>query len=478
MRYIKFEIKKYAVFLIVVLHSLNIYSQKSWTLQECINRAKEENLDIKQVKLSVLSSEQQLLQSKLSLLPSLNGGSSQAYNYGRTVDPFTNEFSDLNVKTNNFSLSSSVTLFSGFQNLNKVKRDNYEYMAKQYDIKKVINDISITVATDFLQLLFNKELVIIAQKQLAISIEQEERIRKLVNEGQLAKGSLLESRSQVASENLQLVKAKSQKEIAILNIKQLLEIKENIHFEIVVPAISLPKQNKIPSTEEIYNAAKQVFPNVKSAEYRLKSSNKSLAISRGERSPRITLNGSMGSGYSDARTRITGIDSLGMFPSGYQTEISGENVLIPVYDYASEITPFNQQLKDNFSQSLSFSLSIPLFNGWMTNSSIANAKIGVMSAKNDLQKTKNQLRKQVEQVRADVIAAEKQYEFAKKSVEALQESFSYNEQKFNEGMLNVYDYNDAKNKLIKAESDLLQSKYDYLFKIKILDFFLGKPLTL
>ena len=462
MRYIKFEIKKYAVFLIVVLHSLNIYSQKSWTLQECINRAKEENLDIKQVKLSVLSSEQQLLQSKLSLLPSLNGGSSQAYNYGRTVDPFTNEFSDLNVKTNNFSLSSSVTLFSGFQNLNKVKRDNYEYMAKQYDIKKVINDISITVATDFLQLLFNKELVIIAQKQLAISIEQEERIRKLVNEGQLAKGSLLESRSQVASENLQLVKAKSQKEIAILNIKQLLEIKENIHFEIVVPAISLPKQNKIPSTEEIYNAAKQVFPNVKSAEYRLKSSNKSLAISRGERSPRITLNGSMGSGYSDARTRITGIDSLGMFPSGYH----------------SEITPFNQQLKDNFSQSLSFSLSIPLFNGWMTNSSIANAKIGVMSAKNDLQKTKNQLRKQVEQVRADVIAAEKQYEFAKKSVEALQESFSYNEQKFNEGMLNVYDYNDAKNKLIKAESDLLQSKYDYLFKIKILDFFLGKPLTL
>jgi outer membrane protein len=166
-----------------------------------------------------------------------------------------------------------------------------------------------------------------------------------------------------------------------------------------------------------------------------------------------------------------------MFPSGYQT-VSGESVLMPILNYDSEITPFNQQLKDNFSQSLSFSLSIPLFNGWMTNSSIANAKIGVLSAKNDLQKTKNQLRKQVEQVRADVIAAEKQYEFAKKSAEALQESFSYNEQKFNEGMLNVYDYNNAKNKLIKAESDLLQAKYDYLFKIKILDFLLGKPLTL
>ena len=446
-------------------------------MEECINRAKEENLDIKQVKLSVLSSEQQELQSKLSLLPSLNGGGSQGYNYGRTVDPYSNEFTTLNVKTNNFSLSSTVTLFSGFQNINKVKRDNYEYMAKKYDIEKVINDISITVATDFLQLLFNKELVIMAEKQLDISSQQEERISKLVKEGQLAKSSLLETRSQVASEQLQLVKAKSQKAIALLNIKQLLEIEANNNFEILVPAISLPNQNKTPSTEEIYKSALEVFPNVKSAEYRLKSSDKSLAISRGGRSPRIMLNGSMGSGYSDARTRITGIDSLGMMPSGYQLS-SGENVLMPILDFNSEITPFNQQLKDNFSQSLSFSLSIPLFNGWMTNSSIANAKIAVMSAQNDLQKTKNQLRKQVEQVRADVIAAEKQYEFAKKSAEALQESFTYNEQKFNEGMLNVYDYNDAKNKLIKTQSDLLQAKYDYLFKIKILDFFMGNPLTL
>jgi len=256
-----------------------------------------------------------------------------------------------------------------------------------------------------------------------------------------------------------------------------LEIEANNNFEILVPPISLPDQKKIPSAEEIYTSSLEVFPNVKSAEYRLKSSTKSLAISRGGRSPRIIFNGSIGSGYSDARTRITGIDSLGMMPSGYQLS-SGENVLMPILDFNSEITPFNQQLKDNFSQSLSFSLSIPIFNGWMTNSSIANAKIAVMSARNDLQRTKNKLRKQSEQVRADVIAAEKQFQFAQKSAEALQESFSYNEQKFNEGMLNVYDYNDAKNKFIKAQSDLLQAKYDYLFKIKILDFFMGNPLTL
>jgi outer membrane protein len=195
--------KKHILVLTAVLCTLSSFSQKSWTLEECINRAKEENLDIKQVKLSVLSSEQQQLQSKLSLFPSLNGGGSQGYNYGRTVDPYSNEFTNLNVKTNNFSLSSSVTLFNGFQNINKVKRDNYEYMARKYDIEKVINDISITVATDFLQLLFNKELVIMAEKQLEISFQQEERISKLVSAGQLAKGSLLETSSQLPEPEFQ-----------------------------------------------------------------------------------------------------------------------------------------------------------------------------------------------------------------------------------------------------------------------------------
>ena len=165
--------KKSLFFFLVILCAFTSYSQENWTLESCINRAKEENLEIRQAKLSVLSSEQQLKQSKFSLLPSLNAGGSQGYNYGRTVDPYSNEFTNLNIKTNNFSLSSSVTLFSGFQNINKVKRDNYEYMAKKYDIKKVINDISLAVATDFLQLLFNKELVIVAEKQLDISIQQE-----------------------------------------------------------------------------------------------------------------------------------------------------------------------------------------------------------------------------------------------------------------------------------------------------------------
>ena len=143
----------------------------------------------------------------------------------------------------------------------------------------------------------------------------------------MPKSALLENQSQVALEQLQLVRAKSQREIALLSIQQLLEIEANTDFDILVPSIQLPKQNKVPSTQEIYAKAIEVFPNVKSATFRLKSTDKYLAISKGARLPRISLNGAMGSGYSDARTRILGVDSLGMMPSGYQT-VSGENICV------------------------------------------------------------------------------------------------------------------------------------------------------
>ena len=242
MRFTKKKMKKPLFLFFLSLFFFSSFSQEIWTLESCIIRAQEENLDIKQAKLSVLSSQQQLKQSKLSLLPSLNTGAAQAYNYGRTVDPYSNEFTNVNIKTNNLSLSSSITLFNGFQNINKVKRDNYEYMAKKHDVEKVINDISLAVATDFLQVLFNKELVAVADKQLEISIQQEERISKLVSVGQLPRSALLETQSQVASEQLQLVRAKNQRDIALLGIKQLLEIESNTNFDIVVPSIELPKK--------------------------------------------------------------------------------------------------------------------------------------------------------------------------------------------------------------------------------------------
>ena len=197
---------------------------------------------------------------------------------------------------------------------------------------------------------------------------------------------------------------------------------------------------------------------MKSADAKVYSAERSLAIAQGGRSPRLSLFGSWGTGYSDARQKITGVDSLS---------------LVPTYaDY-----PFEEQLEDNVSQSVSFSLSIPIFNSWQANSAISRAKIGVLQSQYNLQQAENQLRKQIEQANADALAAHKKYLASQKSVQALSESFRYTEEKYNVELVSTYEYNDAKNRLFQAEADLLQAKYDYIFKIKILDFYTGNELT-
>jgi outer membrane protein len=209
--------------------------------------------------------------------------------------------------------------------------------------------------------------------------------------------------------------------------------------------------------QAVYNLALENLPDVKSAETKLKSSEHSLAISQGARSPRLSLSASVGTLYSDANRRLF-YDSLGAIPT-YQ-------------DY-----PFEDQFNDNVSQAISLSLSIPIFNNWQANASITRAKIGVLQAQYSLQEAKNNLRKTIEQAQNDARSAQKKYIASKKAVAYQEESFQYTQNKYDLQLVNSYDYNNAKNTLFKAETDLLQSKYDYLFKTKMLDFYMGKPLT-
>ena len=391
------------------------------------------------------------------MLPSLNSSVSHAYNFGRTIDPYTNTFTVDRVRNNNIGLSSSVTLFAGFQNINNIRKSNFDYLAAKFDSEKIANDISLNIITAFLQLMYSEDLVKVNKNKLALSEQEVKRINEMVDVGRLPKGSLLETESQKAQEELQLINAQNQYEIAILNLKQLLDIDASTAFEILVPEGTIQDRSLEINTDDLYNAALSNLPDVKSAATKLKSAQRSLAIARGSRSPRLSLSGSMGTGYSDARQKLTAVDS---------------SSLLPTYsDYS-----FEEQIEDNVSQSLSFSLSIPLFNGWQTNSTISSAKITVLQSQYNLQQAENQLRKQIEQANADALAAQKKYLASQKSVQALSESFRYTEEKYNVQLVSTYEYNDAKNRLFQAELDLLQSKYDYIFKTKILDFYTGNKL--
>jgi len=453
-------------------------TEKQWTLEECINYALEHNINIKQQLLNVEYQNEALLQSKLGVLPNLNGFMSHGYNWGQRIDPFTNEFATDRVRSNNLYISADLNLFSGLQQVNTIKRNLLNKEAAQYDADAYKDEISIKVATAYLQVLYNKEFVQIAKDQLDISQLQVDRTSKLVEAGTLAKGDLLTIQAQAASEQLSVVDAENNLSIALLTLTQLLELPSTKGFEIEIPELGLIEApENVMSPEDIYNSAVEVRPEIKSSEIKVESSKRTLGIARSSYYPSLSLSGSLGSGYSGAN-KIGEDPFIQKIPIGY-TENTHETVIAERTVYQSYNTKaFDDQLNENRNESVSLSLRIPIFNGWRSRSSVAQAKIGVENANLDLQLQKNNLYKTIQQAYNDASSALNKHKASKLKVEATKESFTYAEKKFNVGLINSVDYNNAKKEYNRALSELIQAKYEFVFKMTVIDFYLGKPLTL
>lgn len=449
-----------------------------WTLEQCIDYALKNNIQIQQSELNTELSEVNLLQSKANLLPSLNGNASHSYNYGRTIDRFTNQFATKQVISQNLSLSSDITVFSGFQNINTIKENRYNYIASKYDVDKMKNDMSLNIASAYLQILFNIELLTNASNQMAIINAQVSRTKKLVEAGSTAKGTLLDIEAQAALEELNVTNAQSQLDISYLLLAQLLNLPTAEGFSIVKPDLTVANEGLLTSTPaQIFTIAVGNLPEIKSAEYKVKSADKGVDAAWGGISPRLAFSASYGTGYSGASQRITTPPVFQGFSPDGRVTTSGDTVLAPLFSSPGyEKIPFSDQYKDNVNKSFGFYLTVPIFNRLQTKSSIDRARIQKLNADLTVESSKLQLQKNIQQAYADANASLKKYNATQKALDAMQESFRYTEQKFNVGMVNTNDYNDAKNKLIKTQSDLLQAKYEYVFKTKVLDFYQGKPL--
>lgn len=440
----------------MLLLSGGMFAQKVWTLEDCINHALENNIRIKQSYLDVETSQINELESKLNFLPSLNGQASHSYGWGRSIDLATYNYVDQQTQQSYFDVNSSVMLFNGFQKINTLKQRRSEYLAAKYQSDKIKNDISLNVAGYYLQILFNRELLDNARRQREISGQQESRTSKLVEAGTLARGSLLDIQAQLANEEVSVVQAENQLNLAFLDLLQLLELEAETKIEIDNPQLVVKEAPEMLPVSYIYNTALGLMPEIKSAELSYEATERALAVAKGNRSPSISMNAGLGTNYSD--------------------QIRGSNDFNdPLYN---EVKPFEDQIKDNRNTTLSFRLSIPIFNGYQVSSYISRTKVNLLNANYNLELTKNTLRKNVETAYSDAIAAYKSFQARQKSLSSLNESFKYTEQKFNVGMVNALDYNTAKNQLAIAESDLLSAKYDFIFKLKVLEFYLGKTLTL
>lgn len=470
----------YPIFLVVfALTTSDSVGQKKWSLEECINYAIEKNLSVKRSALNLELSAENLKQSKYNILPSVNANASNIYNFGQTIDPFTNRFATETVRSNSFGVSASLNVFNGFQTMNAIRSNRAGFEASIADLEKMKNDISLNVANSYLQILFNIELLRNAESQLSVTQVQLDRITKLVNAGSQPQGAQFDIEAQLAQEDLNRVNAENQLNLSILNLKQLLQLNASEEFAVVEPELGEIERQQIASTPgAIYENSLQIMPEIKGSELRLVQAEQELKRARGGYSPRLTVTGSFGTGYSGAAQEVIGVEDPEILPTGGFVQSTGDIVVSPVSSPIFQDKAFSDQLDDNINRSVGMNLSIPIFNGLSSRTNVSRSKIQLDQAENTLLETKQQLRQQIESAYQDAVAAFKRFESAKASVKALNESFKYTQQRFDVGLLNSFDFSNEKNRLIQAESSLLQAKYEFIFMTKVLEFYQGKALSL
>ncbi|MEA3449086.1 MAG: TolC family protein [Bacteroidota bacterium] len=467
----------------LVFNGMLFSQQETWSLERCIQYAIDNNISIKQQELNADYQKNDVFTTKMSVLPSVNSSAYQSFTFGRSVDMYTNEFSEDNTRSLNMDISAQMNLFNGFQKYHKIQKSKLNLDASLKDLEKAKNDISIAIANAFFNVLYNMELVETSRAQVGTTEEQVSNTKKLVDAGSLARGNLLEVKSQLANEELQLVNAENALDLAYLNLQQLLELDTVRNFNIMAPQIdALDETQLLPEAYQVYLEAKMNMPQMEAARLDVQIAREDIAIARSGHYPSLSLSASYGSGFSDASQEIDEIIPADPLPIGYAVSQEGGGEIFDVYQYNFDYTyntkPFSDQVRDNASTSISLGLSIPIFNGWQVNSSVSNAKINHQAAKYNLESARKQLLKEIQQAHADAKAAMKKYIATKKALEAMQESFKHTEKKFNIGMVNSLEYNTAKTQLNNTESELLRAKYEFVFKQKILDFYRGTPITL
>ncbi|MBA3680835.1 MAG: TolC family protein [Bacteroidetes bacterium] len=464
-----------SVLLFIFISVALITRSQTWDLPQCIDYALKHNISLKQAALNSEINKNNTLQSKAAILPSLNAGAQHNYNFGQTIDRFTNTFANTQVLSQNFYLSGSVVLWSGLSQYNTIKANQYNYLSGEENVKQLANDLSLNVANAYIGVIFSEEILKISQKQFDITNEQLVRTQKLVNAGAVAKSIEYDIKAQLANEQVNVTSAENNLTLSLLSLRQLMNLDSVSNFSVVRPNLEVTDNLILADIQYIYESGLKTQPSIKRGEYSILSAEKYLAASKGRISPTLTFNASLGTGTSGLAKDVLGVNFTGYQLSGITS--GGDSVYTPTSELVTRKTTFADQFNNNANKVVGFTLNIPLFNGLQTYTSVKNAKINMLNAQLTQDLAKQNLYKTISQAYISANASLNKYSATKLSVDAANESFKYAQQKFDAGVISAFDFSTAKNRLFAAESNLLQAKYDYIFKLKVLDYYQGKPLT-
>lgn len=449
-----------ALLIPLLLVNVSAWAQtKIWSLDECVNYAIENNIQVRQSDLQTKLSYNNLSQSKSDwYTPSLNFSSNYGINFGLNIDPVTNQISRQSRQTLSGGLFASYTIYDGGRKINTVRQNKNNFRASLLDLEKAKNDISLNVAGAYLQIILNQEILNVALEQERVSQLQVNRMQKLVDAGARPKGELLQLEAQLARDKQNTVSAQNGVDISKIQLANLLQLNDPDDFDIQVPDMRVPDAASILRPPAVvYNTALENQPDVKGAEVRIQSAEEQVDLSKAVNLPTLSLSGQVTTSYSDQALEFA-VDPA-----------TGNQILVE--------PSFQDQLSDNVNEFVGLNLSWPIFNNAQRYTK-RNARLNREIAKANLEQTKNSLRQTIYQAHADAKASYNTYLASQKAVESSAESFKYSQERFNVGALNQFDFENSKNALAVSQSEMIRAKYDYIFKAKILEFYLTNQVKL
>lgn len=472
---------------ILLLISTHLPAQKLWTLLECVQFARDSNVTVRQSQVQELLTGVDLKQSQMSRLPTANYGNDLGYRFGRSENPATGILENQKFLTFGFNFQTSFDIFNFYSKRNGILANQWEYEAAKATTEKAKNDISLTVANGYLQILLAIEQEKIATVQLQQSQAQLANVQKLVDAGSLPELNAAELEAQVARDSANRISASGNVEQAYLVLKSYMSMDAARPIQIDTPSAEQIPLESIADLQpaDVYALALKNLPEQRANDFKLLASQKNALAARGAMYPSLSFFGGLGSNFVYFRTPTYQQNFSGYKPSGLVVQNGVDLIPVqqPVFVQGQRTgyfksDPFGRQINNNFGQSVGINLSVPLFNGYNTRSNWERAKLNITSAELQQLQANQKVKQDIYQAYNSVIVALEKFNASAKSVEAAQRSFDFSTRRFNIGVLSTYELTTNQNNLFRAKLEYVLNQFDYVFKMKVLEFYKGQGLKL
>lgn len=457
----------------------NVQAQEVWSLEKCIDYAQKNSITVKQAEAGVRDAELLLQLDRSSRLPSINGTVRGGMQFGRTIDPTTNQFRTESTTFNSYSLNANVTIFSGNRINNSIEQSQINLQAAQLDAESTQYDLALQIATAYLNILLAEEQLENAKNQMELSEEQLEQTDKLIQAGSLPQNDRLDILAQIARDQQAIIQAENLVETNYLNLRQLLELDPSINMTIAKPDVVIPTgaNPDVYREREVYTTALGILPSVRASDLRVESAALGVDIAKAALFPTLGIGGSLTTNYSDRGVRVDGVEQTIEDVTLYFDDMPVV-VGFPERNPITSPNPYFNQLGDNFGQSIGVTLSVPIFNQNQNRINIQRARLSVINAELQNRQTRQQIRTNVLNAVTNAKSSKRSYDAAQASVEAAQVAYQNAQTSYNLGNINTLEFTTARNTLDQANVELIRAKYQYFFNLKVVDYYLGKPLKL